>query len=147
MLLTVPEGEYTVSMYNDNSSSVKQILVESGQEILLDCSEITAPVDTFGKILFHVTPATATVKLDGNIVDISGVVKTEYGIHEIEVSAPGYDTLLRYINVGNELSEITVMLDESVAYTSGNSSPFANSDTTKPVSANASQNTKKTSAN
>ena len=147
MLLTVPEGEYTVSMYNDNSSSVKQILVESGQEILLDCSEITAPVDTFGKILFHVTPATATVKLDGNVVDISGIVKTEYGIHEIEVSAPGYDTLLRYINVGNELSEITVMLDESVAYTSGNSSPFANADTTKPVSANSSNNTKKTSGN
>lgn len=127
MLLTVPEGTYTVQMYNNNSSTTKLINVERNQEIVLDCSEITAPVDTFGRILFHVTPASATLTMDGVAVDHSNIVRTEYGIHEIVVSATGYDTLSRYINVGNELSEITINLDQSVAYTSGNSS--ANSTT------------------
>lgn len=122
MLLTVPEGEYTVRMYNDSSESIKQIIVEAGQEILLDCSEITAPVDTFGRILFHITPESAALKMDGELKDHKSIIKTEYGVHEIEVSAPGYDTLQRYINVGDEVSEITIALDPTVEYTSSNSS-------------------------
>ena len=138
MLLTVPEGTYTVLMYNDNSSTTKLINVERNQEIILDCSEITAPVDTFGRMLFHVTPATATVTLDGKAVDVSGIIRTEYGIHEIVASAPGYDTLSRYVNVGNELSEITINLDESVAYAGDSTS--ASQDAQDPLKKTASGN-------
>ncbi len=122
MLLTVPEGTYNVRMYNDNSSVTQEITVNRNEEVVLDCSGVTAPVETYGQILFHVTPETATLSLDGVSQDISHVIKAEYGIHQIEVSAPGYDTLSRYVNVGTELSEITINLEESVAYTSGNSS-------------------------
>ena len=126
MLLTVPEGTYTVRMYNDNSSETQTINVDRNQEVVLDCSAITAPEETFGQILFHVTPETAVLKMDGEIKDISGIIKAEYGVHEIEVSAQGYDTLLRYVNIGTELSEITINLDETVTYVSDNSSIWNN---------------------
>ncbi|MBO4900629.1 MAG: PEGA domain-containing protein [Lachnospiraceae bacterium] len=122
MLLTVPEGTYTVHMYNDNSSVTQGINVERNQEVVLDCSGITAPEETYGQILFHVTPESAVLKMDGEIMDISGIIRAEYGVHEIEVSAQGYDTLFRYVNIGNELSEITINLDETRTYVSDNSS-------------------------
>ena len=126
MLLTVPEGTYTVRMYNDNSSVTQTVSVDRNQEVVLDCSEVTAPEETYGQILFHVNPETATLKMDGEIKDISGIIRAEYGVHEIEVSAPGYDTLLRYVNIGTELSEITINLDETVTYVSDNSSLWNN---------------------
>lgn len=148
MLLTVPEGTYTVQMYNDNSAATRTIMVERNQEILLDCSDITAPVDTFGRIIFHVTPSNASLKMDGQVQDISGIVKAEYGIHEIEVSASGYDTLQRYINVGNELAEITINLDQSIAYTSGNSQAGSTLDQSKKAaSANSSKTASSASGN
>lgn len=122
MLLTVPEGTYTVRMYNDTSSVVQDVIVDRNQEVILDCQGITAPVDTYGRILFNITPDTATLKLDGEYQNKDGVIRTEYGIHQIEVSAPGYDSMSRYINVGTDLAEISINLDESVAYVSGNSS-------------------------
>jgi len=124
MLLAVPEGSYTVRMYNDTSSVIQDITVDRNQEVVLDCREITTPVDEYGRLIFHVTPENATLMLDGEYKDISGIIKTEYGIHQIEVSASGYNTLSRYINVGNELSEITINLDASVAYVSGNTNSW-----------------------
>ncbi|MCR5594555.1 MAG: PEGA domain-containing protein [Lachnospiraceae bacterium] len=122
MLLTVPEGNYSVRMYNDNSSVTQEINVERNQEVVLDCSGVTAPIETIGSIIFHITPDTAVLSMDGEIKDTTGIVKAQYGVHEIEVSASGYDTLRRYVNVGTELAEITINLDETVSYTSGNSS-------------------------
>ncbi len=136
MLLTVPEGSYTVRMYNDYSSVTQEITVERNQEVVLDCSGVTPPVETMGSILFHVTPEHATLALDGVVQDISRVVKAEYGVHQIEVYASGYDTLSRYVNVGTELSEITINLDESIAYTSGNSSGYSLEDLLKTLSGN-----------
>ena len=122
MLLTVPEGTYTVRMYNDNSSVTQEIHVERNQEIILDCSGVTAPEETIGRIIFHLTPENATLTMDGTVRDTSGIINAEYGVHEIVVSAPGYDTLSRYVNVGNELSEISIILDETKTYVSDNSS-------------------------
>ncbi|MBQ9333929.1 MAG: PEGA domain-containing protein [Lachnospiraceae bacterium] len=122
MLLTVPEGTYTVRMYNDNSSVTQEIHVERNQEIILDCSGVTAPEETIGRIIFHLTPDNATLTMDGTVRDTSGIINAEYGVHEIVVSAPGYDTLSRYVNVGNELSEISIILDETKTYISDNSS-------------------------
>ena len=156
MLLTVPEGSYTVRMYNDNSSVTQDIIVDRNQEVILDCQGVTAPVETIGRILFNITPENAFLKLDGEVVNTSGIVKAEYGIHQIEVSAPGYDTLSRYINVGTDLAEIAINLDESVAYVSGNSNPFANdftntnngtSDNKTQPSGNSTSGNKSTSGN
>lgn len=121
MMLTVPEGTYTVRMYNDSSSVTQEITVERNQEIVLDCSGVTAPEETIGRIIFHLTPETATLTMDGAVKDTSGIISAEYGVHEIVVSAPGYDTLSRYVNVSNELSEISIILDETKTYVSDNS--------------------------
>ena len=143
MLLTVPEGTYTVRMYNNNSSVTQEITVERNQEIILDCSGVTAPEETTGRIIFHLTPETATLTMDGAVKDTSGIITAEYGVHEIVVSAPGYDTLSRYVNVSNELSEISIILDETKTYISDNSngslwnSLFGNTASGNSASANS----------
>lgn len=122
MLLSVPEGNYTVRLYNNNQSITQDVNVERNQEVILDCSEITVPQVDFGQIKFTVTPENATLKLDGEIQDISRVVKTTYGVHALEVAAGGYDTLNKYINVGEEMAEIMINLQETANYVSGNGS-------------------------
>jgi len=146
MLLPVPEGSYTVKMYNAYSSVTQDILVERNQEVVLDCSDITAPEDIYGRILFHVTPDNAKLFLDGEEQNISSVVKASYGVHQIEVSATGYDTLSKYINVGTELADITVRLDETRELTaSGNSQTSSEITINNPSTSSNSSNS--TSAN
>lgn len=113
MLIAVPEGNYTVKMYNAYSSASQDIIVERNQEVILDCSTITAPEDIFGRIKFALNPPGAKLYLDGVEQNANDYVKTSYGIHQIEVEASGYDTLSKYINVGTELAEITISLNES----------------------------------
>jgi len=122
MLLSVPEGNYTIRIYNNNQSITQDVIVERNQEVILDCSEITVPQIDYGQVKFVVTPENATLKLDGEVQDISRVVKTTYGVHAIEVSANGYDTLSKYINIGEEMAEISINLQETTTYVSGNGS-------------------------
>lgn len=150
MLIPVPEGEYSVKMYNKYSSVSQDILVERNQEVILDCSDIVAPKDVYGSILFHVSPENAKLYLDGEEKNILSAVKATYGIHQIEVSASGYDTLTKYINVGTELSDITVRLDETREIdvnendTSGDSNITVNNPT---VSSNTTGNQSNTNKN
>lgn len=123
MLMAVPEGTYTVRMYNNNSEMTQDIIVERNKEVVLDCSDIVAPEEIYGSILFHITPENASLYLDGTYKDHSSVVKTTFGVHQIEVEAVGYDTLSKYINVGTNLADITIVLEEShELIVSGNSS-------------------------
>lgn len=146
MLLSVPEGSYTVRIYNNNQSITQDIIVERNQEVVLDCSEITVPQVDYGLIKFNVTPDTATLKLDGEEQDISGVIKASYGIHAIEVSASGYDTLSKYINVGEESAEITINLQETSTYVSGNGTSSSTGNTTSSTTTTTTTTTKKTTS-
>jgi len=113
MLLVVPEGTYQVTLTNNNISCVKNIAVERNKEVVLDVSDVEIAEDATGKILFSVTPENATVSVDGEPVDISKVVELSYGIHRVEASASGYDTLTKHIQVGSEYATISFTLEET----------------------------------
>lgn len=113
MLLVVPEGTYQVTLTNNNISCVKNIVVERNKEVVLDVSDVEIAEDATGKILFSVTPETAKVSVDGKPVDISKVVELPYGIHRVEASASGYDTLTKHIQVGSEYATISFTLEET----------------------------------
>lgn len=113
MLLVVPEGTYQVTLSNNGIGCVKNITVERDKEVVLDVDDLEIPEDATGKILFSVTPENATVSVDNKPVDISKVVELSYGIHRVEASASGYDTLTKHIQVGSEYATISFKLEES----------------------------------
>jgi hypothetical protein len=102
-----------------------------------------------GRILFSVTPDTATVSVDGTPVDISKAVELTYGIHQVYLEADGYDSLTKYIQVGSENASISFTLEESAEddSISGNSlqtelTADSDDDTQTSISANSiSENT------
>ena len=114
MLLVVPEGTYQVALSNKNVSCIKEVTVERDKEVVLDVSDLEIAEDAVGKILFTVTPENATVSVDNKPVDISKVVELPYGIHRVEASASGYDTLTKHIQVGSEYATIAFTDRKSV---------------------------------
>lgn len=113
MLLVVPEGTYQVALSNNGIGCVKNVTIERDKEVVLDVDDIEIPEDKTGKILFDVAPETAKVSVDGEPVDISKAVELPYGIHRVEATADGYDTLAKYIQVGSEYATISFTLEES----------------------------------
>ncbi len=113
MLLVVPEGTYQVVLNNNGIGCVKDVTIERDKEVVLDVDDIEIPEDATGKILFSVSPENATVAVDGKPVDTSKVVELSYGIHRVEASASGYDTLTKHIQVGSEYATISFKLEET----------------------------------
>ncbi len=112
MLLVVPEGSYQVFLSNNGASCTKDIIVERDKEVVLDVGDLEVPQDKTGRILLSVTPDTARVKIDNRTVDISNAIELPYGIHQIQLEAEGYDSLMKYIQVGSEYAKISFTLEE-----------------------------------
>lgn len=127
MLLTVPEGDYQVLLTNNGNRGMKNISIKRGEELDLDIGDIEIEETKVGRVVFSVTPSNASVYVDGELVDVAAPLELEYGIHQMIAGAEGYDTMTRYINVGEELANLDVRL-EKTSTVSGNSSSSNNSD-------------------
>ena len=112
MLLAVPEGSYQVLLSNGNTSCVKDVLIERNKEVILDVGGLEILQDKTGKILISVNPSTATVSIDGEVVDISEEVELTYGIHKVRLEAEDYQTMTKYIQVGSEYASISFVMEE-----------------------------------
>ncbi|MCI8772552.1 MAG: PEGA domain-containing protein [Lachnospiraceae bacterium] len=112
MLLAVPEGSYQVSLSNGNAKCLKEVTIERDKEVVLDVGDLEIIADKTGKILFSVNPSEATVKIDGEAVDISQEVELTYGIHRISLEAEGYQSLTKHIQVGSAYASISFTLEE-----------------------------------
>lgn len=132
MLLTVPEGDYQVLLTNNGNRGMKNISIKRGEELDLDIGDIEIEETKVGRVVFSVTPSNASVYVDGELVDVAAPLELEYGIHQMIAGAEGYDTMTRYINVGEELANLDVRL-EKTSTVSGNSSSN-NSDTNTTTS-------------
>ena len=126
MLLTVPEGDYQVLLTNNGNRGIKNISIKRGEELDLDIGDIEIEETKIGRVVFSVTPSNASVYVDGELVDMAAPLELEYGIHQMIAGADGYDTMTRYINVGEELANLDIRL-EKTSTVSGNSSSGNNS--------------------
>ncbi len=111
MRLVVPEGTYRVLITSGTSGGEKEVTIESGREILLDISDLEIMETKTGGIIFSITPMSATVIIDGEVVDSSKIVNMDYGIHQLTISEPGYTSITQYLKVGAQLASISVVLD------------------------------------
>lgn len=111
MLLTVPEGSYQVNISYKGSGGTKSVVINRNEETTLDIGDLKIEEPKYGNILFSVTPSTAKIYIDGAIVDASQPVSLQYGIHQLIAKADGYQSITRYLRVGEESAGIDVVLD------------------------------------
>lgn len=113
MLMVVPEGTYNVTVSNKGSSATQEITFARNEEMAWDLGDVEITVVQKGSIIFTLTPATAKVEIDGREVDVSKPVTLEYGLHQMRISADGYDTVGQYIKVAEPSANISVELEKS----------------------------------
>ncbi len=126
MLLVVPEGKYDVLLSTNGVSATKKVTIKRDKETELDIGDLKKEdLRKFGNLIFAVTPDTASVYVDGELVDISVPVEVEYGIHQVMAKAEEYQTVTQYIKVGQENATIQITMEKDTG-----ESVSANSTTT-----------------
>lgn len=113
MLLVVPEGTHTVTVSNKGSSATQEITFARNEEMAWDLGEVEITVVQKGTVIFTLTPATAKVFIDGREVNVSKPVEIEYGLHQMRITADGYDTVAQYIRVAEPSASVAVELEKS----------------------------------
>lgn len=111
MLLAVPEGTYDVRLTASGIDETKKVTIYRNQEVTLDVGDVQPEAPKTGKIIFAVMPEETQIYIDGEEVDISAPVEMEYGVHQMIAKADGYETITKYITVGQELASISLTLD------------------------------------
>lgn len=113
MLLTVPEGTYDVYVSHTGIEGTKEAVIKRNQETLLDVGDLKKEdLTKYGNLIITVEPSNALVYIDGQQMDISRIIKTTYGLHQIMAKAEGYDTVIQYIRVNENSANIAISLDE-----------------------------------
>lgn len=128
MLLTVPEGTYTVNITLKNSGGVKTAVIGRNEEVTLDIGDLQVEEVKYGQILFTLTPSGATLYVDGQKADTASPVKLEYGIHQLLAVAAGYDTVTSYFRVAEPSGGLSVTMERTGS--SGNTGTAGESETT-----------------
>lgn len=126
MLLVVPEGKYDILLSAKGISGTKKATVKRDKETELDLGDLKKEsVKKFGTLIIAVSPDTAEVYIDGQAVDISAPVEAEYGIHQLMARAEGYQTVTKYIKVGQESATIEVVMEKETEETVSGNKPSA----------------------
>ncbi len=112
MLLTVPEGKYSVLISKDGTSAVREVTIGRNQEATIDLGDIEIKKN-YGYISFMTEPSDAIIYLDGvKVKDTAKPVRVEYGIHELIVRADGYESISRYVSVGAPNADVKIKLNK-----------------------------------
>lgn len=113
MLITVPEGEYTVRVTADGIEEVKQVSIQRDKETSLSFQHIEPEKATSGTVSFSVTPVNAYVYVDDIEIDPTYAIRLPFGIHKLTAKAAGYDTLSKYFEVTEESMQVKMDLSEA----------------------------------
>lgn len=111
MLVLVPEGTYQVNISHKGGGGVKSVVINRNEETVLDIGDLEIPEPQYGMVLFSLNPASAELYIDGSLVDPSGPISLEYGLHQMIARAEGYQSITQYFRVIQESVGINVELD------------------------------------
>lgn len=111
MLLTVPEGSYQVLISIKGGGGTKSVIINRNTEVTLDIGDLEIEAPQYGQVLFAMSPSSASLYVDGNLVDTSLPVTLEYGIHQLMARADGYSTVTSYLKVAQESAGVDITLD------------------------------------
>ena len=115
MLLVVPEGKYEVLFTNKGNSGTKQVTIHRDEEVTVDIGDFEIKEVQYGKVIFTMNPTEASLYIDGKLVDTALPISLEYGIHQLIAMASGYDTMTKYIKVGQESAGVSITMEKESA--------------------------------
>jgi hypothetical protein len=113
MLLTVPEGVTEIYISARGFSTARKVTIERNKETVIDLGDIEIETPMKGRVVFSISPATATVYIEGTKVDTSKVIELDFGLHQIVCEASGYDTITQYIKVSQDIASVNITMDPS----------------------------------
>ncbi|MBQ8030963.1 MAG: hypothetical protein IJ260_05475, partial [Butyrivibrio sp.] len=85
MLLSAPEGDYTLQILGNGASYTSEVNVSRNQETVVDTSNVNITKPKEGLVTFEIIPDTAEVFVDGEKV-LTGVPQSiKYGYHNLKI--------------------------------------------------------------
>lgn len=111
MLLSLPEGSYEVNISHEGSEGVKRIVINRNRETVLDIGDIKLVEPKVGSVKFVILPEEAELLVDGETMDHVNEVRLTYGLHQVLVRAKGYQSISRYLKVGQASAKIEIELE------------------------------------
>ncbi len=128
MIVTVPEGNYTMSVTYHHYGGTKDVPVVRGKETRVDVSDLKGDLLKTGKITFSFEPVDANpaVYIDGKLVVKEKPVELDYGVHTLDIKAEGYVDIHKYLKVGQPMANLAVVLEEDDENTASSNSSDRN---------------------
>ena len=126
MLFSVPEGSYQVRLTTDLLEESREVEIRRDEITTLDLGDIEKPVPESGQVTFDITPEDASVYIDNNLINQLYTLKLPVGMHQLTVSASGYDTVSQFFDVtGEEPLKLQLNLPQSKSSVSDNDISWA----------------------
>ena len=137
MLLSAPEGDYTLQILGNGASYTSEVNVSRNQETVVDTSNVNITKPKEGLVTFEIIPDTAEVFVDGEKV-LTGVPQSiKYGYHNLKIIADGYKTQDKYLKIGTAKSVISIEMEKDKDASSDSSSEDSSFDTSSSSSASS----------
>ena len=115
MEMEVPEGTYTLTVANDGWGGSTQITIVRGETTEVDLDALKGEGKKKGLISFKVDVDNVKISVDYKEIDPESSVELTYGMHVLEVSAPGYEKWKKYLSVNSAEATIIIELTEDSA--------------------------------
>lgn len=112
MLLTVPEGEYQVTISHNGGGGTKQVTIGRNQEVTLDIGDLDVVQIQYGDVLFSTDLEAVSVYVDGKLINHGRPISLQYGIHQVVAKAEGYETLTGYFKVSKATQNVDLALNK-----------------------------------
>ena len=112
MQMEVPEGSYTLKVANDGWGGTTEIEILRGETTEVDLDTLKGEGKKKGLIKFDLDIEDVSVKVDYEEIDHELGVELTYGVHVIEIEAPGYNTWKKYLSVNSEKATIVIDLEK-----------------------------------
>ncbi len=128
MILTVPEGNYTMSVTYHHYGGTKNVAVVRGKETRVDVGDLKGDLLKTGVITFTFEPVEANpaVYVDGKLVVKENPLELDYGVHTLDIRAQGYQDIHKYLKVGQPMANLAIILEEDDEDTASSNSSDRN---------------------
>lgn len=91
MMITVPEGEYKITMSCGKLTGSKTVQISRDMSAVVDFSEFRPEVIKTGTVNFDILPKTAVLYINNKKTDYREPVHLDYGQYSIRVTCNGFD--------------------------------------------------------
>lgn len=112
MSITVREGNYNLTVENEEYSGTKNITVNRNKETLVSIGDMGPEPVKYGKTTFEIMPFGADLFIDGELTAYANPIELAYGDHNMEVSLGGYSSYRGNLEVDYVSNKVQIVLPE-----------------------------------